>query len=279
VTVFGPGETPEGSSAGLLDELFGAATPDRAVVVEERLYGPEASVIAVCDGERAVALPAARDHKRLGDDDTGPNTGGMGAYSPLPDMDEADVDRIVARIHRPMLAELARRGSPFRGFLYAGLILTSTGPALLECNARLGDPEAQVILPRLRGAIGPALLAAARGALQEGPDDSGGWPSLPGATVGIVLAGAGYPADRSLGVPITGIDEARRLGALVFHAGTRRGVGGWQTDGGRILTVVGRGPDLAAARALAESAAAAVRFPGMRRRRDIGLAAAGALVG
>jgi phosphoribosylamine--glycine ligase len=276
VTVFGPGETPERASGELLDELYAVSTSDRPVVVEERLYGPEASVIALCDGERAVALPAARDHKRLGDDDTGPNTGGMGAYSPVPDLDEAEVDRIVARVHRPILAELARRGSPFRGFLYAGLILTSEGPALLECNARLGDPEAQVMLPLLEGALGPTLLAAADGTLP--PDHPRSWPAVPGATVGIVLACAGYPAARSVGISIAGIAEARRLGALVFHAGTSRTAGGWQTNGGRILTVVGRGSDLAAARALAESAATAISFPGLQRRHDIGLVRTGALV-
>lgn len=277
VTVFGPGETPERVAPDLLDDLYPVETPDRQVLVEERLYGPEASVIAVCDGERAIALPAARDHKRLGDGDAGPNTGGMGAYSPVPDLGEADVDRIVARIHRPILEELARRGTPFRGFLYAGLILTLDGPALLECNARLGDPEAQVMLPLLGGAIGPVLLAAARGALPTGLP--GRLPTIPGSAVGIVLAGERYPADRSVGAPIAGIEAARSLGALVFHAGTNLTTDGWVTNGGRILTVVGRGPDPSAARTLAESASDAISFPGLQRRHDIGLAPAGALVG
>ena len=275
VTVFGPGETAERLAPDLLDGLYAVETPDRQVLVEERLYGLEASVIAVCDGERAIALPAARDHKRLGDGDAGPNTGGMGAYSPLPDLDEADVDRIVAQIHRPILEELARRNTPFRGFLYGGLILTSDGPALLECNARLGDPEAQVMLPLLGGAIGPVLLAAARGALPAGLP--GRLPTIPGSAVAIVLAGERYPSDPSLGAPISGIEDARSLGALVFHAGTRRSADGWATNGGRILTVVGRGPDLTTARTVAESAAAAISFPGMQRRHDIGLAPAGML--
>ena len=180
VTVFGPGETAEGLAPALLDDLYADAMAHRRLLVEERLYGPEASVIAICDGERAIALPAARDHKRLGDDDAGPNTGGMGAYSPLPDLDESEVDRIVAEIHLPILRELARRGSPFRGFLYAGLILTADGPALLECNARLGDPEAQVIMPLLGGALGPVLLAAARGGLPA--DLAGRLPVLPGSS-------------------------------------------------------------------------------------------------
>jgi phosphoribosylamine--glycine ligase len=127
------------------------------VVIEERLRGPEASVIAICDGRRAVPLPAARDHKRLLDGDAGPNTGGMGAYSPLPDLSEDDIERVVATVHVPILEELARRGTPFRGFLYAGLILTERGPFLLECNYRLGDPEAQVNQPRLASPLGPLL--------------------------------------------------------------------------------------------------------------------------
>ena len=171
----------------------------------------------------------------------------MGAYSPLPDLTDADVDGVLADVHRPILAELARRGTPFRGFLYAGLILTADGPVLLECNARLGDPETQVMLPRLGGALGPVLLAAARGSLPA--DMPARLPVLPGAAVGIVLAGEDYPAAPSRGAPITGIEEARRLGALVFHAGTAATADGWTTNGGRILTVVGRGADLPRPRA------------------------------
>jgi phosphoribosylamine--glycine ligase len=237
-------------------------------VIEERLHGPEASVIAICDGRRAIALPAARDHKRLLDGDKGPNTGGMGAYSPLPDLSPETVERIVADVHVPILAELARRGTPFRGFLYAGLMLTDGGPRLLECNARLGDPEAQVILPRLAAPLGPLLLAAARGALDGSP-----WstvPAIPGSAVGIVLAAAGYPSSPRRGDAIAGLDDAPASGALVFHAGTRLvDEGTWTTDGGRVLTVVGRGPDLAGARARAEEAANAITWPGIQRRGDI----------
>lgn len=239
-----------------------------ALVVEERLAGREASVIAVCDGRRAIALPAARDHKRLADGDRGPNTGGMGAYSPLPDLDDAAVAAILDGVHRPILAEMARRGARFRGFLYAGLMLTAQGPTLLECNVRLGDPEAQVILPLVAGSLGPLLLAAALGELPE---------NLParivavhGAAVGIVLAAGGYPGDPERGVPIEGLDEACARGALVFHAGTaRRPDGGFATNGGRVLTVVGRAGTLAAARDAAERAAGAVSWDGMQRRRDI----------
>jgi phosphoribosylamine--glycine ligase len=243
-----------------------------ALVVEERLHGREASVIAVCDGERAVALPAARDHKRLCDGDRGPNTGGMGAYSPVPDLPDIEVEAIVRTIHVPILTELARRGSPFRGFLYAGLMLTDDGPVLLECNARLGDPEAQAILPRLAGPLAPWLRAAARGALS--PDAPARLAELPGATVAIVLAAQGYPHTPKRGHPIDGIDEARARGALVFHAGTvrrSRPGGGYGTNGGRILAVVGRGVDVPSARSAAESAADLVTWEGLQRRRDIAL--------
>jgi phosphoribosylamine--glycine ligase len=263
-----------------------ASTPDEAAtavqnlandgvqrfVVEERLAGREASIIAICDGRRAIALPAARDHKRLADGDQGPNTGGMGAYSPLPDLTDEDVDTLLETIHRPLLDEMARRGTPFRGFLYAGLMLTADGPRLLECNARLGDPEAQVILPRLAAPLAPLLLAAARGRFDEGL--AARLPVLPGASVGIVLASAGYPDAPQPGAPIHGIAEARAGGALVFHAGTRRRPAadaddGFETHRGRVLTVVGRGPDLASARAIAETAADAISWPGMQRRTDI----------
>ncbi len=248
--------------------LAGRPSDEPALVVEERLAGREASVIAICDGTRAMALPAARDHKRLCDDDQGPNTGGMGAYSPLPDLDADMVERVLDTVHRPILAEMARRGSPFRGFLYAGLMLTADGPALLECNVRLGDPEAQVILPRIAGSLGPLLLAAAKGRL---PDDAPARiPELPGAAVGIVLAAKGYPGDPRRGDPITGLETAAAQGALVFHAGTvGRPQGGFGTNGGRVLTVVGRGPTLETARDAAERAADAIDWDGLQRRRDI----------
>jgi phosphoribosylamine---glycine ligase len=256
-------------AAAAIDALARAGV--ERIVVEERLRGPEASVIALCDGERAIALPPARDHKRLLDGNEGPNTGGMGAFSPLPDISDDDVESILRTVHQPLLAELARRGTPFRGFLYAGLMLTAHGPKLLECNARLGDPEAQVILPRLAVPLGPLLLAAARGRLENlvGARIA----VLPGAALGIVLAAGGYPDAPARGEEIEGIEAARATGALVFHAGTRRDAGGgFVTNGGRVLTVVGRGPDQAAARAIAESAADAISWPGMQRRHDIGAA-------
>ena len=250
-----------------LDEAAAAisAQPD-VIVVEERLEGRETSVIAICDGAEAVALPVSRDHKRLGDRDSGPNTGGMGAYSPLPDLPDDALDDILDRFHRPVLSELARRGTPFRGALYAGLMLTADGPRLLEFNARLGDPEAQVILPRVAVPLGPILAAAARGALDPGRPIT----TLPGAAVGIVLASAGYPGTPAGPERIAGLADAERAGATVFHAATRSAGDGWETAGGRVLTVVGRGPDVGTASDVAEGAAAAIGWPGLQRRHDIG---------
>jgi phosphoribosylamine--glycine ligase len=248
--------------------LSGRPYDGPALVIEERLHGREATVIAISDGTRAIALPAARDHKRLCDGDRGPNTGGMGAYSPLPDLDDAAVEHVLDTVHLPILAELERRGTPFRGFLYAGLILTSAGPILLETNVRLGDPEAQAILPRVAAPIGPLLLAAAHGRLSANLPRS--VPTTPGAAVAIVLAAKGYPGDPRRGDAVDGLDAARDEGALIFHAGTlRRPQAGWGTNGGRVLTVVGRGSDLEAARANAERAADAISWDGLQRRRDI----------
>ncbi|MDQ3127665.1 MAG: phosphoribosylamine--glycine ligase [Chloroflexota bacterium] len=249
------------------------AAMDARFVVEERLVGPEASVIALADGRIAFGLPIARDHKRLGDVDTGPNTGGMGAISPIPDLSDTAADDLVVRFHLPILAELARRGSPFRGALYAGLMLTDDGPRLLEFNARFGDPETQAILPRLAGPLGPLLLAAARGALPHGP--AALQASLPGATVAIVLASGGYPATPTIGDRIEGVEEAAADGALVFHAATRATDDrGWTTAGGRVLTVVGLGLDAGTARLVAECAANRISWPGMQRRHDIGVSPA-----
>ena len=262
-----------------------AGSGHRPVVLEERLNGPEASLIALCDGNDAVALPPARDYKRLLDGDAGPNTGGMGAYSPLPDLPDAEAEWLLDAFHRPILAELARRGTPFRGALYAGLILTATGPVLLECNARFGDPETQAILPRLAVALGPLLLAAARGELRPAMASShltgSCVPTLPGAAVAIVLAASdGYPVRPRTGDPILGLEQAVAIGALVFHAGTARDTNGtFRTAGGRVLSVVGRGVDLTAARAAATAAADQIGALGLQRRQDIALELVGAAAG
>jgi phosphoribosylamine--glycine ligase len=258
-----------------IDEAVAAiGALDGPVVVEERLVGREVSLIAIADGVDALALPFARDHKRLLDDDRGPNTGGMGAFSPVLDAPDEHAEELVDRFHRPILAELARRGTPFRGALYAGLMLTADGPRLLECNARFGDPETQVLMPRLAAPLGPVLLAAARGRLGEARRALGvagaRLPALPSAAVGIVLAAAGYPEAPVGGDPIAGLEAARAAGSLLFHAGTDRGVDGvWRTHGGRVLTIVGRGPDLASARDAATTAADLISWPGLQRRHDI----------
>jgi phosphoribosylamine---glycine ligase len=252
----------------------GAEAAEPAVVVEERLVGAEASLIALCDDHAALALPPARDHKRLLDGDRGPNTGGMGAYSPVPDLPDSLCATLIDVIHLPILAELARRGTPFRGALYAGLMLTPEGPVLIECNARFGDPEIQALLPRLAVPLGPLLYGAAQGDLAGAVAALG----LPGrllpttgdAAVAVVLAAANYPETPRKGDVITGLAEAAAAGAAVFHAGTVRDAEGqYATNGGRVLAVVGLGATLSSARAAAEKAADHITWDGMQRRRDI----------
>ncbi|MBA3627273.1 MAG: phosphoribosylamine--glycine ligase [Chloroflexi bacterium] len=250
---------------------FGLAA--RRVVVERALSGREASVIAITDGASLLALPAARDHKRLGDDDTGPNTGGMGVYSPLPDLSDADAAALMERIHRPILGELARRGIRYSGALYAGLMLTADGPYLLECNVRFGDPETQVLLPRILTPLAPLLVGAAHGRLGRAAAESGlvdGRMPGYGAAVGVVLAAAGYPDEPRLGDPV-GVDDRPAVdGALTFWSGVRRSQGTLVTNGGRVATIVGRGVSLDAAAAAAYGATDAITFPGRQMRRDIG---------
>jgi phosphoribosylamine---glycine ligase len=246
----------------------------RQVVVERALTGREASVIAICDGRTALALPAARDHKRIGDGDTGPNTGGMGAYSPLPDFSDADVASIVERFHVPVLRELQERGSPFRGALYAGLMLTDEGPRLLEFNARFGDPETQAILPRVAAPLAPLLLAAARDRLADVAEamgiDGRLVPATRDSAVALVLAAPGYPERPETGSPVEGIGRAESAGALVFYAGVRISQGRLVTSGGRVLTVVGTGATLDDAAARAYAATDEIDFRGKQLRRDIG---------
>jgi phosphoribosylamine--glycine ligase len=244
------------------------------VVLEERLFGAEASLIAICDDHAAMALPPARDHKRLLDHDRGPNTGGMGAYSPVPDLPDSLCAHLIDVIHLPILAELSRRGAPFRGALYAGLMLTAEGPALIECNARFGDPEAQVLLPRLAVPLGPLMLGAALGDLSAaaaGLELTGHvLPTTGEAAVAVVMAAADYPDAPRRGDVIYGLDEAARAGAIIFHAGTVLGPDGqFHTNGGRVLSVVGLGATMAAARRHAEGAADLIGWQGMQRRHDI----------
>jgi phosphoribosylamine---glycine ligase len=247
----------------LEDRRFG---PGR-VVVEEHLEGEELSLLALCDGERAVALAGAQDYKRIFDGDEGPNTGGMGAYSPVSGI--GDVDAIAAAVHQPVVDELARRGTPFHGVLYAGLMLTSDGPKVLEFNVRLGDPETQAVLPRLRSDLLDVLLGATRPGGLAGSELE--WD--PRWAVTLVLASAGYPASSSKGDVIEGLDQVPD-GIEVTHAGTaRRDDGAILTAGGRVLNVTALGEDPAAARDAAYAAAEMIRFDGRQLRRDIALRA------
>ena len=234
------------------------------VVIEACMTGPEVSLFALCDGTDAVFLGAARDHKRVGDGDTGPNTGGMGAYSPVPDFDPAPAMDLFIR---PALSAMARRGTPFRGVLFAGLMLTPEGPRLVEYNVRFGDPECQALLPRLRSDLLPALLAACDGEL--GRFDLR-WRE--DAVVAVVMAARGYPAAPEAGTLIDGLEAAAAVpGALVFQAGTRVADGRLLADGGRVLTVCGVGADLGAARTAAYGAVGHVRWGGGFCREDIGV--------
>jgi phosphoribosylamine--glycine ligase len=233
-----------------------------SLVIEELLEGAEVSIFAICDGRDAVPLAPAQDFKRVGDGDTGPNTGGMGAFSPVPRFGPTEVDELVESVHRPVLTELARRDSPFVGLLYAGLMVTDDGPRVLEFNCRFGDPETQSIMPRLEGDLLELLHEAATGRLSDANAGST-------AAVTIVLAAPDYPARNDVGTPIGGVEEAEASGALVFHAGTAMRDDRLVTNGGRILNVTGVGNELAAARSAAYEAAGRISFAGMRYRTDI----------
>ena len=233
------------------------------ILIEECLTGEEVSLFALCDGTDAVFLGTARDHKRVGDGDTGPNTGGMGAISPAPGFDPAPaMDRII----RPTLAEMARRGIPFRGVLFAGLMVSESGAALIEFNVRFGDPECQALMARLQSDLLPALLAACQGEL--GAFDL---RFRPDASCAVVMAAAGYPGEPETGTVIAGLDRAAAVpGALVFHAGTALRGEQVVASGGRVLTLCGTGRDPASARAAAYAAVDAVVWNGGFCRRDIG---------
>jgi phosphoribosylamine--glycine ligase len=239
----------------------------RTLLLEEFLEGEEASLTVLADGERWVLLPLARDHKRVGDGDSGPNTGGMGAYAPSAVLGEADALAIAHTLADPVLAEMRRLGHPYRGVLYFGLMLTRHGPYVLEMNARFGDPETQAILPLLDEDVFDLLLRAARGAIPE--ERHGRFAAHHGATVCVVLASEGYPGTPRTGVAIEGLDRERPHGIHVFHAGVARESGRWLTAGGRVLGVTARAGTLELAREAAYAVAAGIRFEGMHYRRDI----------
>jgi phosphoribosylamine---glycine ligase len=236
------------------------------VVLEEHLEGEELSLLALCDAGNVLPLAPAQDYKRIGDGDEGPNTGGMGSYSPVPGFDSDRVEEIADLVHRPVVNAMARRGTPFHGVLYAGLMLTADGPKVLEFNCRFGDPETQAVLPRLRSDLVELCLAAREdgGLAGADADFTDDW------AVTVVLASAGYPASSSKGDVITGVDEAAALeGVEVTHAGTARRDGEVVTAGGRVLNVTGLGPTPEDARRRAYDAAGRIDFEGMQMRTDI----------
>jgi len=253
----------------LEEGAFGSA--GRTVVVEEFMEGEEASFFVVTDGTSALPFQAAQDHKTIFDGDRGPNTGGMGAYSPAPVMDATTDRRVMDEIVTPTIAAMAKEGAPYAGVLYVGLMITKDGPRVVEFNCRFGDPECQAILPRLDEDILPVFDAVARG---RGLPASLRW--RPESSVCVVLASRGYPAAPKVGDPISGLDDAGALpGVNVFHAGTARRDGGLVTAGGRVLGVQALGPDIRSAVARAYEAVGRIRFDGMQWRSDIGQRAVG----
>jgi phosphoribosylamine--glycine ligase len=250
-------------TAAMTDERFGAA--GRRLVIEEHLTGPEVSFFVVSDGTRAVPIGTAQDHKRIFDNDQGPNTGGMGAFAPSPLIDERLHRRVMAEIVEPVIAGMASEGHPYRGVLYVGLMLTAAGPKVIEFNVRFGDPEAQVILPLIDEPLLPLLMAAARGDLQQTPSRLS-----KRKLVGVVIASRGYPESSESGQPIRGIDEAEATGVRVLHAGTAIQDDQLVTAGGRVLTVVAGGADFSEAITRAYAGVDKIHFDGMQYRRDIG---------
>jgi phosphoribosylamine--glycine ligase len=247
-----------------IDQIFMSAQAE--VVVEEMLVGEEASFFALCDGTHALPLASAQDHKRVHDGDLGPNTGGMGAYSPAPVMDEAMTRRAMDEIVLPTLRAMQQMGCPYQGVLYAGLMITAEGPKLIEYNARFGDPECQVLMLRLKSDLVPALLASADGVLKTFDlrwfDD---------AALTVVMAANGYPGDYQKGSVIEGLDEAAAVdGVEIFHAGTREEDGRVLANGGRVLNVSALGRTVGEAQARAYAAVDRIRWPGGFCRRDIG---------
>jgi phosphoribosylamine--glycine ligase len=241
----------------------------RTVVFEDFLEGEEASILVLTDGERWMLFPAARDHKRIGERDSGPNTGGMGAYAPARVPAPEDARAIVKRVVEPILAELRDQGTPYRGVLYLGLMLTASGPMVLEINARFGDPEAQAVLPLLTEDPLPLFRAAALGSLPQ--DRHGTFLKHEGAVVCVILAARGYPEKPETGDMIQGLASRWPHGIRIYHAGVERRGRHWVTSGGRVLGVAARGATVEQARAAAYAAAGRIRFTGMQMRRDIAL--------
>ncbi len=262
----------EDQAIAAIDEIFGGkfGAAGAEVVVEEWMIGEEASFFALVDGEHALALATAQDHKRAFDGDTGPNTGGMGAYSPAPVMTQAMIDATMDRIIRPTVAAMNAEGRQFRGVLFAGLMITDKGPQLIEYNARFGDPECQVLMMRLKSDILPALIASADGQLANFDLR---WRDEPALTV--VMASNGYPGDYQKGTVIGGLDEAGQDGVQVFHAGTALKDGKVVANGGRVLAVTAMGPTIADARTKAYAAVDKIDWPDGFCRRDIGWRAVG----
>ena len=252
------------SAEQAIDSLTALGDAGRRLLIEERLEGEEVSILALCDGERFVLLPPAQDHKRVGDGDTGPNTGGMGAYAPAPVLTVQQLDEVGRTIIAPTLRELDARGARFRGVLYAGLMVTPTGPKVIEFNARFGDPEAQVVLMQLEEDLLPLLDACARGTLEPHA-----LRLRSGSTVGVVLAAENYPGTPHQGDAIAGLD-AIPSGVQVFHAGTRMYGDSVVTAGGRVLTVCAHAAGFEEARAQVYAAIGALSFRGMHFRKDIG---------
>jgi phosphoribosylamine--glycine ligase len=258
-------EAVQAIEASMVDRAFGAAG-DR-VLIEEFLVGREVSALALTDGQIVLPLVLAQDFKRVGDGDAGLNTGGMGAYSPVPFVDEATEQRIRRQVLEPTVRALRDEGVEYRGVLYAGLMLTDEGPKVLEFNCRFGDPETQAIIPRFRSDLAEAALATAEGRLAEADLD---WTA--DACVTVVLASGGYPGAYETGFPISGLESATKLdGVTVFHGGTARGDGRVVTAGGRVLAVSAVGNDLAAARERAYEACALIDFEGKHQRTDIAM--------
>ncbi|GAC1385418.1 MAG: phosphoribosylamine--glycine ligase [Marmoricola sp.] len=247
------------------DEALAHAAACEQVVIEEYLDGPEVSLFAITDGVTVYPLQPAQDFKRIFDNDEGPNTGGMGAYTPLPWAPEGLVAEVLERVLQPTVDEMARRGTPFSGLLYAGLALTKRGVRVIEFNARFGDPETQPLMALLDSPLGALLKAAADGTLDQVEPPR--WK--PGAAVAVVMASRGYPESSSKGDVITGIEAAEAAGGQVIHAGTALADGELVTAGGRVLAVVGLGEDIARARAVAYAGVGEITFPGEQHRNDI----------